>query len=192
MFKSNYMFTLLFVLLTTGLVALAVRASGKDEKSLPVVPSVDLSRYAGLWYEFARLPNKFEDTKTKTCSFVTAEYTLRKDGRVGVINRCRIQSGKIEMAKGIARITDKRTNARLEVNFAPAFLGFLPFVWGDYNIIELAPDYSSALIGNLDRKGLWVLSRKPQLEEAIYQQLLDKAAAQGFDVSLVKKTKQTE
>ncbi len=73
------------------------------------MPSVDLSRYAGLWYEFARLPNKFEDTKSKTCSFVTAEYTLRKDGRVGVLNRCRIQSGKIEVAKGIARVTDKRT-----------------------------------------------------------------------------------
>jgi apolipoprotein D and lipocalin family protein len=129
------------------------------------------------------LPNRFEDGKGKECVGVTATYTLRDDGRIRVVNRCRKQDGKITVAEGVARVKDKRTNARLEVNFAPAFLGFLPFVWGDYNIIELAPDYSFAVVGNPDRKFLWILSRKPQLDEAIYKQVVERAAAQGFDVS---------
>jgi apolipoprotein D and lipocalin family protein len=166
------------------------RASEKRKESLRVVSSVDLSRYAGRWYEVARLPNKFEDMKNKTCGDVTAEYTLRPNGKLYVRNRCVYQNGKIEIAKGVARVTDKKTNARLEINFAPAILGIFPFVWGDYNIIELAPDYSYALIGNLDRQGLWVLSRTPQLDEATYKRLLDSAAQQGFNTPRVTKTKQ--
>jgi apolipoprotein D and lipocalin family protein len=138
------------------------------------------------------LPNSFQDKEGNKCDFVTAEYTLRNDGNIGVVNSCRLENGEIKVAKGVARVTDEQTNARLEVNFGPEFLGFLPFLWGSYNIIELAPNYSFALVGSSDRKGLWILSRKPNLDEEIYTQLLEKAAEQGFNVSLVKKTKQIE
>jgi apolipoprotein D and lipocalin family protein len=157
---------------------------------LQIVPSVNLSQYAGLWYEFARLPNNFQDKKGKKCDFVTAEYTLRKDGYIRVVNRCLLGDGEVKVVEGVGRVTDKQTNARLEVNFGPEFLRFLPFICGNYNIIELAPDYSYALVGSSDRKGLWILSREPHLDEVIFEKLLDKAAEQSFNIGLVTKTKQ--
>lgn len=169
---------------------IAARADGGEKTPLRVVPSVDLKQYAGRWYEIARLPNRFEDKKNDSCGYVTAEYALRNDGKISVLNRCVYQKGKIEIANGVARVTDRQTNARLEVNFAPSFLSIFPFVWGDYNIVELAPDYSYALIGNTDRKGLWILSRTPQLNNATYARLMEVAAQQGFDVRRVTKTKQ--
>ena len=117
---------------------------------------------------------------------------MRKDGYIGVVNRCLSENGESKVTEGVGRVTDKQTNARLEVNFGPEFLGFLPFLWGNYNIIELAPDYSYALVGSSDRKGLWILSREPHLDEMIYEQLLDKATEQGFNVSIVRMTKQIE
>lgn len=171
------------------LAAMLVRADEgeKKERPLSVVPSVDLSRYAGLWYEVARLPNRFEE---KCASDVTAEYTPLADGRLKVVNRCRRSDGRLSTAEGVARPADKRgANSRLKVRFAPAFLSFLPFVWGDYQIIELAPDYGHALVGDPGRKYLWVLSRTPRLDEATFQKLADSARAQGFDVSRLTRTK---
>lgn len=170
------------------LAALLVRAERKDKKPLRVVESVDLSRYAGLWYEVARLPNRFEE---KCAGDVTAEYTPLGAGRLKVINRCRKKDGKITEAEGVARPADKRgPNSRLKVRFAPSFLSFLPFVWGDYQIMEIAPDYSYALIGEPGRKYLWVLSRTPSLDEATYRRLTEVAAAEGFDVSRLIRIKQ--
>ncbi|VVB64019.1 Lipocalin-like domain protein [uncultured archaeon] len=171
-------------------VSLISIASGKTP--LQVVPSFNLSQYAGRWYEFARLPNSFQDKEGKRCDFVTAEYTLRNDGKIGVVNSCRWENGETKVVKGVGRVADKQTNSRLEVNFGPEFLGFLPFLWGSYNIIELAPDYSHALVGSSDRKCFWILSRERHLIEVIYKLLLEKAAEQGFDISLVRKTKQIE
>lgn len=168
--------------------ALAVKAERKKEKEpLRVVPSVDLPRYAGLWYEVARLPNRFEE---KCAGDVTAEYTLREKGRLKVVNRCRRKDGKMTEAVGSARPADKGgPNSRLEVRFAPSFLSFLPFVWGDYQIIELAPDYTHAVVGSPDRKYLWFLSRNPRMDEATYLRLAGEASAQGFDVSKLIRTK---
>ncbi|MCJ7445651.1 MAG: lipocalin family protein [Methanotrichaceae archaeon] len=190
MAKRNLFIGFIISIAIVDLCTLSFISIASGSPSLQVVPSVNLSQYSGLWYEFARLPNSFQDKEGKKCDFVTAEYTMRKDDYIGVVNSCRVENGETKVAKGVARVTDKQTNSRLEVNFGPEFLGFLPFLWGNYNIIELAPDYSYALVGSLDRKGLWVLSRQPQLDEVIYEQLLDKAAEQGFNVSLVKKTKQ--
>src|SRR5687768_720248 len=162
------------------LVALVARADGKDKRPLRVVESVDLSRYAGRWYEVARLPNRFEE---KCAGDVTAEYTLREDGRVRVVNSCRKKDGEVTTAEGVARPADRRgPNSRLKVRFAPSFLSFLPMVWGDYQIIELAPDYSHALVGSPDRKYLWVLSRDPRMDGETYLRLTEAARAQGFDV----------
>ena len=94
-------------------------------------------------------------------------------------------------AVGEARIADRDgPNSRLKVRFAPGFLSFMPFVWGDYQIIELAPDYSHAVVGAPDRKYLWFLSRTPQMDEATYQRLTEAARSQGFDVSKLIRTKQ--
>jgi apolipoprotein D and lipocalin family protein len=168
--------------------ALLVRAEKKSKEPLRVVPSVDLARYTGRWYEIARLPNRFEE---KCASDVTAEYALLETGRLKVVNQCRKKDGSMTRAEGSARLADKGgANSRLKVRFAPGFLSFLPFVWGDYQIMELAPDYSYALVGEPSRKYLWILSRTPQMDEGTYRQLTEAAAAQGFDVSRLIRIKQ--
>ena len=167
--------------------SLLVKAERRERQPLRVVPSVDLPRYAGLWYEVARLPNRFEE---KCAGDVTAEYTVKGAGRLKVVNRCRRQDGRLTEAVGDAKLADKEgPNSRLKVRFAPGLLSFLPFVWGDYQIIELAPDYTYAVVGAPDRKYLWLLSRTPQMDEATYQRLTEAARSQGFDVSRLIRTK---
>jgi apolipoprotein D and lipocalin family protein len=154
---------------------------------LRVVQSVDLARYAGTWYEIARLPNRFQ---TKCAGEVVAAYAPRPDGRITVTNRCRTTSGETTVATGIARRVDGQPASVLEVRFAPAFLSFLPAVWGDYQIIALGQDYDHAVVGTPDRAYLWVLSRTPQLDPALYRRLLDQAKGQGFDVAKIVETRQ--
>jgi apolipoprotein D and lipocalin family protein len=146
--------------------------------AMKTVTVVDLDRYAGHWYEISRLPNRFQ----KGCSGnVTAEYVVREDGRIDVINRCSATDGEEIRAEGVARIVDDTTRAKLKVRFAPAFLSFLPMVWGNYWIIDLAPDYSYAVVGEPSRKYLWVLSREQAMEEATYRGILERIKAQGYD-----------
>ena len=131
--------------------ALAVGGDAAAGRSLPrrrpapvrTVPFVDLDRYAGDWFEIARFPNRFQ---RQCVGDVRASYARRADGRIDVVNRCRTDDGRTE-ARGIARVVDERTFARLKVRFAPAWLSLLPFVWGDYWIIGLAEDYSWAVVG---------------------------------------------
>lgn len=168
--------------------ALIVKAEEKGKEPLRVVSSIDLPRYAGLWYEVARLPNRFEE---KCAGDVTAEYTLKSADRIKVVNRCRRQDGRTTEAVGDAKLADRKgPNSRLKVRFAPAFLSFLPMVWGDYQVIELAPDYSYAVVGAPNRKYLWILSRNPRMDEATYLRLTEAARSQGFDVSKLIRTKQ--
>ncbi|HXW08218.1 MAG TPA: lipocalin family protein [Vicinamibacterales bacterium] len=142
------------------------------------VPFVDLDRYAGDWFEIARFPNRFQ---RQCLGDVRATYARRPDGRVDVVNRCRTPEGETE-ARGVARIVDDRTFAKLKVRFAPAWLSWLPIVWGDYWIIGLAPDYSWAVVGDPGRDYLWILARAPHLDDA--STALARAAARqnGFDV----------
>ncbi len=167
---------------------LPVLAEMNRPATLEVVPSVDLSRYAGKWYEVARLPNRFQN---KCAGEVTASYSQLEGGQLKVVNECRRQNGQITRAEGRARLADKSgPNSKLEVSFAPAWLEWLPAVWGDYWIIDLAPDYSYSVVGTPNRKYLWVLSRAPQMEEATYQRIVEGAAARGFDVSRLIRTRQ--
>lgn len=150
-------------------------------QSLPTLDSVDLARYAGRWYEIARLPNRFQD---KCASDVSATYTLRPDGRVTVVNECRKQDGQAMRAEGEARRADETGPAsRLKVRFAPAFLSFLPFVWGDYWIVDLDRDYRHALVGDPSRRYLWILSRNPEMDPAAYESLVATAGRLGFDAT---------
>ena len=156
---------------------------------LEVVPSVDLHRYVGTWYEVARLPNKFQND---CAGNVTATYELLESGEIKVINRCQQHDGDSSKAEGLARLaSEEGPNSKLKVRFAPAFLSFLPFVWGNYWIIDLSPDYSYAVIGEPDRKYLWVLSRTPRLEENLFQEILGRVRKQGYDLNTLMRTKQS-
>jgi apolipoprotein D and lipocalin family protein len=164
-------------------------AQDKSARPLEVVPSVDVNRYVGTWYEIARMPFKFQ---SQCVGDVTATYSLLEDGTIKVVNRCRKQNGEIDEAEGCAkRASDEGPNTKLKVRFAPAFLSLLPFVWGDYWIIDLAPDYSYAVVGEPDRKYLWVLSRTPVINEATMQGILERVKGQGYDLTGLIRTDQT-
>ena len=149
---------------------------------LQTVPFVDLDKYAGKWYEIAAFPQRFE----KGCNCTTAEYEVTKRGFVRVINKCRLDSvnGKVKTAKGKAFPVLRSNNAKLKVQF------FWPFK-GDYWVIELADDYSYAMVGESTRKYLWILGRTPKMADATYQMLVTHASEKGFDVRKLKKTVQT-
>ena len=155
-------------------------ATAPAQTAAPVrtVPFVDLDRYAGDWFEIARFPNRFQ---RRCVGDVRASYTRRPDGRLDVVNRCRTADGQTE-ARGVARIVDEQTFARLKVRFAPAWLSFLPPVWGDYWIIGLAPDYSWAVVGDPGRDYLWILARAPRLDEESIVAARAAARASGYDV----------
>ena len=163
---------------------LAASMNGQEPVELRTVPRVDLTRYAGDWYEVARLPNRFQN---RCVGDVRASYALRDDGRIDVVNRCRTRDGAID-AHGLARVVDEQSFARLKVRFAPAVLSFLPMVWGDYWVIGLADDYSWAVVGSPDRKYLWILSRQPMLDAATFDRAAGIARENGFDVSRLLKT----
>jgi apolipoprotein D and lipocalin family protein len=170
------------------LIAVQVVAAASN-KPLRVVASVDLPRYAGKWFEIARLPNKLQD---QCAGDVVAQYALKGDGRIDIVNRCRTADGKIKQAHGVARKAgDGKNNARLQVRFAPAILSFLA-VWGDYWIIGLGPDYTWAVAGSPSREYLWILSRAPTMSASSYEQALEIAKGNGFDVSRLLKTTHTE
>jgi len=146
---------------------------------LAVVPSVDLSRYAGTWYEIAKYPNRFQ----RGCVGATAEYTLSPDGkRVEVVNRCReIDTGKERSVRGKARVVDPTTNAKLSVTF------FWPFS-GDYWVLALGEEYEYAFVGTPDRKYLWFLARTPTVGDDLYGHLVDLARARGFDPARIERS----
>lgn len=165
-------------------------AQEDDARELVVVPTVDLNRYVGTWFEIARLPNWFQD---KCVSDVTATYSLLDDGEIKVVNQCRQENGEITTAEGLARrALEDGPNTKLKVRFAPAILSFLPFVWGDYWIIDLAPDYSYVVVGEPARKYLWVLSRSPMMDDHTLGEILERVKKQGFDLTSLMKTSHTE
>lgn len=150
-------------------------------QNLETVPLVDLKRYAGKWFEIASFPQKFQ----KSCHCTTAEYTLTDKNYVIVENRCNKDSinGKQVYIKGKAFVQKASGNAKLKVQF------FWPFR-GKYWIIDLANDYSYAVVSHPNKKYLWILSRSPKMDENSYRQILDKLKDKGFDLSKIKKTEQ--
>jgi apolipoprotein D and lipocalin family protein len=174
-----------FFVVVALIVGAAVEAAA--QAPLRVVESLDLTRYAGRWYEIARLPNKFQ---ARCESDVVARYAVRPDGRLDVINQCRAADRTLVEARGIARQGKIKNNAILEVRFAPAFFSFLPSVWGDYWIIGLGPDYTWAVVGEPSRRYMWILSRAPIMSASSYEQALEIGAGNGFDVSRVVRTPQ--
>jgi apolipoprotein D and lipocalin family protein len=161
--------------------------SAQTGSPVRTVTSVDLDRYAGDWFEIARYPNRFQ---RQCVGDVRASYARRRDGRIDVVNRCRTADGETE-ARGVARIVDEQTFAKLKVRFAPAWLSFLAVVWGDYWIIGLAPDYSWAVVGDPARQYLWILARAARLDDASLAAARAAARDNGFDVDRLVPTRQT-
>ncbi len=157
------------------------------KREVTTVGSVDLSRYAGKWYEIGKYPNRFQK---KCVGNTSADYKLKPNGRIEVRNECLLKDGKVDVAIGEAKIADKTTNAKLKVRFAPGALSFLPFVWGDYWIFDLDSDYKYVAVGEPKREYFWILSRTPTLDDATYQAILRRAEAMGFDPAKVEKTPQ--
>lgn len=147
-----------------------------QDKPLQTVKQVDLKRYTGLWYEIAKIPNRFQ----KNCTGkTTAEYSLRSDGRINVKNSCDEEGGGRDVAEGVAKIVENSNNSKLKVSFF-SILGIRP-VWGDYWIIGLGDSYEYAVVGDPDRKYGWILSRKPELSEKQKSEVFGILRNQGYD-----------
>ncbi len=148
-------------------------------QTVQTVPYVDLKKYAGKWYEIASFPQRFQ----KGCTSTTATYTLTDKNYVVVENSCNKDSvdGKESSVQGKAFVEANSGNAKLKVQF------FWPFK-GKYWIIDLADDYSYAVVGHPNRKYLWILSRTAIMDEDIYQQIIARTKEKGFDISKIKRT----
>jgi apolipoprotein D and lipocalin family protein len=145
---------------------------------LTAIPSLDLPRYMGPWTEIARYPNRFQ----KQCAgAATATYSLLPEGTVRVVNRCPQADGKVDEAIGEARRIGPPGSAQLQVRFAPAWLSFLPMVWGNYWVVELDEAYQLAVVSEPTREYLWVLSRQPALSPAAWSALTVRLQALGFE-----------
>lgn len=166
--------------------AAAPEAPGASQP-LTTIAALDVARYMGTWHEIAKYPNRFQ----KQCvSGARADYSLLGDGRVRVLNRCRTAGGGLSEALGLARQVGASSSPRLKVRFAPEWLSFLPFVWGDYWIVELDDDYQLVAVSEPQREYLWILSRTPQAEPTRYDALLLKLRQKGFDLSRLELTPQ--
>ncbi|MGV3586752.1 MAG: lipocalin family protein [Adhaeribacter sp.] len=169
-----------------GLVALGATylllTQTKTYPPLATVPSVDLDRYAGKWYEIAAFPQRFQ----KGCHCTTAEYKVNPAGYVEVFNACRKNkpTGKLSSINGKAFPVPGSNNSKLQVQF------FWPFN-GDYWVLDLADDYSYAVVGIPDRESLWILSRTPVIAPTLYAKLVQETAEKGFNVSRLRKTDQS-
>lgn len=142
------------------------------------VNTLDLQRYLGRWHEIAHLPMYFQ----RHCvDQVTAHYSERDDGLIGVRNSCRNRHGQQQSADAVARTTPKAAGA-LKVRFAPRWLSWLPWVWADYWIIDLDKDYQWAVVGSPSRKYLWILSRTPVLSGDLFRELTQRAMRRGYAV----------
>ena len=167
------------ILIIALLVSLFACRDGNQHPPLSQVSIVDLSRYLGLWYEIARIDHSFQ----KDCVASTADYSLKQDGYIKVVNTCRkkSQDGEITSVEGKAWVVNKDTNAWLKVQF------FWPFR-GDYVIIDLdEKEYRYAVVGHPTRDYLWILSRTPQMDDGTYGEILSKISKQGYDLDRIKK-----
>lgn len=167
--------------------AASVPAPSASTGALHPIATLDLPRYMGTWFEIAKYPNWFQ----KKCTGATqAQYRLQPDDTVQVINRCRLQNGVLNEAMGVARQLGAATSAQLQVRFAPAWLGWLPGVWGYYWVIDLDAQYQLVAVSEPKKEYLWILARTPQVDAAAYQALLQRLAGMGFDLGRLETSPQ--
>lgn len=153
------------------------RHCGNRDVPEPAKP-VDLSRYAGKWYELARYENRFE----RGCRDVTAEYVLRSDGLIDVINSCETAEGGHEVARGRAKVVADSAGAKLKLSF------FGPFYTGDYWVLDHDDDYQWAIVGEPSGCYLWILHRDAVPEPSLVSGLRQRAGALGYDLRRLRRT----
>jgi apolipoprotein D and lipocalin family protein len=158
-----------------------------SEIPVKTIASLDVPRYLGTWYEIAKFPNWFQ---RKCVSNTKAVYSIKSDGNLRVLNSCKPAEGDAAEAEGTARQIGAKDSPKLEVRFAPAWLSFLPMVWGNYWVIDLDSQYQLAAVSDPKREYLWILSRTPQLDPKVYEELLGRLQAQQFDVRKLELTPQ--
>ena len=168
--------------------ASAQAPSGETPAPLEAIASLDVPRYMGTWYEVAKYPNWFQ----KRCiANTSATYAVQSNGMLQVLNRCQKEDGSMSEALGAAKQVGDANSPKLEVRFAPAWLSFLPFVWGNYWVIDLDPQYQLAAVSEPSRKYLWILSRSKTVEPKAYEALLQRLKQQGFNLDAIEISKQT-
>jgi apolipoprotein D and lipocalin family protein len=172
------MSNILIAAITVLLLAFVFKSRGQD---LQTVPNVDVNKYAGKWFEIASFPQRFQ----KGCQCTTAEYTMTDKGYLIVENRCNRDSitGPQSYIKGKAFVTKNSGNAKLLVQF------FWPLK-AKYWIIDLADDYSYAVVSHPSKNYLWILSRTPQMDEVTYKAIIARLETKGFDLVKLVKTRQ--
>ena len=175
-----------FIAALLGLLSLG--AGGQTSTSpLTTIESLDVPRYVGTWYEIAKFPNVFQK---KCVSATRAEYNLLADGNVQVVNRCKVRGGELDGVIGTARQVGAATSPKLKVRFAPAWLSFIPMVWGDHWVIDLDAKMQLVAVSEPKREYLWVLSRTAKVDPAAYEALLGRLAQRGFDLHKLELTQQ--
>lgn len=187
--KSTWLAALL-CLASLGVAAKDAAAGAEAQPrpgELATIAALDVPRYMGTWYEIAKFPNWFQ---RKCTGSTRAEYSLQPDGSVQVINRCKTASGDMMQAIGSARQVGAATSPQLQVRFAPAWLSFLPVVWGDYWVIDLDEPYQLVAVSEPKRDYLWILARTSRVNPQDYNSLLARLAQKGFDLSRLEVTPQ--
>jgi len=160
----------------------------KAAAPIKTIASLDVARYQGTWYEIAKFPNWFQ---RKCIADTNATYKIKEDGNVSVTNRCTFENNEKGEALGTARQIGDSTSPKLEVRFAPAWLGFLPLVWGDYWVIDIDPEYQLAAVSDPRREYLWILSRTKSVDQNRYQALLGRLVNDnGFSLEKLSLTPQ--
>lgn len=169
-------------LLLGGMLAATGALAGAEPAPLAAIPDLDLRSYLGRWHELARYPNRFQQ---QCVADTTADYALLPDGGVQVSNRCRLADGRFDEAVGRARQIGGPRSAQLQVRFAPAWLGWLPQVWGDYWVVDLQRDERGqprlSIVSEPSRQYLWVLSRQPRLDADDWQRVNARLIELGFE-----------
>jgi apolipoprotein D and lipocalin family protein len=170
-YNRNYKFTIISII--TIMISLF---SCTSKKKLETVKDLDIEKYSGLWFEIAKLPNRFE----KNLKCVSATYTINKDGSIKVFNQgYNTKSLKTEKITGKATIPNSEKPGEIKVSF------FGPFK-GDYFVMDIDTNYQTVLVGSPSRKYLWILSRSISIDEGRMQELIAIAKANEFDTSIIE------
>ncbi len=161
------------LILSAGLAVLAATGCTRVPRGVEPVRDFEVERYLGKWYEIARLDHRFE----RGLSHVTAEYSLRDDGRIDVLNRgYNAEKGEWSEARAVARFRGEDTVGSLSVTFQWPFRG-------GYHVIALDKEhYEWAMVSGPTRSYLWILAREPVLDEEITEKLVEQARAAGYPV----------
>ena len=185
--KKIILAAILPTLLAFSIITSAQKKDSDNKTPVQTVSSVDLKRFSGKWYEIARYPNKFQK---KCVGNTTTTYTTKTDGSFAVQNQCVLKDGTIGRADGEAKITDVNSNAKFDMNFASKYKSFLSTDWDNYWIVDLDADYQYAAASDPKRENLWILSRTPEMKDAVYQNILRRVEKLGFVPGKLTKTPQ--